>query len=123
MLFRSGEHLPKLFSGAGNPQARQAGCLELPNGLLDIPINTQSNARMRINFPDPYGRALLWTVRYNPKVYPGSTFVTVRRTSANSWIVTTSPSAIAKLVSWASHTVEVDEGTFAMPFQFTVTQP
>jgi hypothetical protein len=95
----------------------------LPNGLLDIPINTQSNARMKINFPDPYGRALLWTVRYNPKVYPGSTFVTVRRTSASSWIVTTSPSAIAKLVSWASHTVEVDEGTFAMPFQFTVTQP
>ncbi len=95
----------------------------LPNGLLDIPINTQSNARMKINFPDPYGRPLLWTVRYNPKVYPGSTFVTVRRTSASSWIVTTSPRAIAKLVSWASHTVEVDEGTFAMPFQFTVSQP
>jgi hypothetical protein len=47
----------------------------------------------------------------------------LRRTSAGSWIVTTSPSAIAKLVSWASHTVELDEGTFAMPFQFTVTQP
>jgi hypothetical protein len=105
----------------GNPVG--AADNPLPNGLLDIPISTQSNARMKINFPDPDGRALLWTVRYNPTVYPGSTFVTVRRTSASSWTVTTSPSPIAKLVSWASHSVEVDEGTFAIPFQVTVTQP
>ena len=97
--------------------------MELPNGLLGIAVNATNDARFKINFPDPYGRSLLWTVRYNPTAYPGSTYVTVRRTGAGSWTVATKPSALARLVSWASHGAEVDEGTFALPFQFTVTLP
>ena len=98
---------------------------ELPQGLLDIPVNVSMKARFKINFPDPYGRAILWTVRFNPTAYPGSTYVTVLRTAANAWKVTTTATAVAKLVSRASkgNQPTIDEGSFAMPFEFAVTQP
>ena len=98
---------------------------ELPQGLLDIPVDVSMNARFKINFPDPYGRAILWTVRFNPTAYPGSDYVTVLRTGSGAWTVTTTAGAIGKLVSTGSkgNQVSVDEGTFALPFQFTITQP
>ena len=43
----------------------------LPNGLLDIPINTQSNARMKINFPDPVRAAAAVDRALQPEGVPG----------------------------------------------------
>jgi hypothetical protein len=98
---------------------------ELPQGLLSIPVNVSMNARFKINFADPYGRAIPWTVRFNPTAYPGSDYVTVLRTGPGAWTVTTTARAIGKLVSTGSkgNQATVDEGTFALPFQFTITQP
>ena len=96
----------------------------LPNGLLDIAVNTSRNARFSITFSDPFGRTALWSVRYNPTAYPGSTYVNVRRTSTNAWTVTTTASAAARLVSATGrgNQPEIDEGTFILPFQLAITQ-
>lgn len=96
---------------------------ERPNGLHGIAIDSTSNARFTINFPDPFGRAVSWSVRFDPAACPGSTFVAVRRSSANAWLVTTSQPALGRLVSTAGPGGAVDEGAFALPFQFAITQP
>lgn len=37
----------------------------LPNGFNDIPVGGSSKARFKLDFADPAGRALVWTVRFN----------------------------------------------------------
>lgn len=96
----------------------------LPNGLLSIPIDASANANMKVNFPDPFGRDLTWTLRFNPGSYPGSSYVTVTRTAANTWFVTASATSLGKLVVSPSGGVQgqTDEGLFSMPFQMTIEQ-
>jgi hypothetical protein len=97
---------------------------DLRNGFLDVPIGATMNAKAKINFPDPFGRTLEWTVRFNPTGYPGSSYVLVTRVDANTWIVESSSSPIAKLVTSPDGGTrdQTDEGLFRMPFRFVVVK-
>lgn len=101
-----------------------ASGVDLPNGLLSIPIGTSANANMKVNFPDPFGRTLTWTVRFNPVSYPGSSYVTVTRTADGAWVVEASATSLAKLVASPSGDTrnQTDEGLFYMPFRMTVVK-
>lgn len=96
----------------------------LPNGFLSVAVGQSVRARYKLNFADPSGRSLLWTVRFNSNVYPGSTDVTVTRTATNSWTVEASASDVAELVSTTTsgRQIAVNEGYYSMPFKITVVR-
>ena len=95
-----------------------------PNGLIGMQAGAALNARMHINFPDPGGRSLIWTVRFNTRDYPGSGHVSVTRVDANTWTVEASAAQLAKLVASPSGGVQqqTDEGLFQMPFKLTIVK-
>ena len=95
---------------------------ELPSGFLSIAVGQSARSRYMLNFADPTGRALRWTVRFNSSMYPGSTELTVTRTATNTWVVEASASDVAELVSTTTsgRSVTVNEGYYAMPFKITV---
>ena len=97
---------------------------ELPNGLLSILIGQSAPARFKLNFADPGGRALLWTIRLNASMYPGSGYVSVTRTSGNTWTVEATTSDLAELVATTTsgRQVMTHEGFYQMPFKITITQ-
>ena len=98
---------------------------DLPNGFASIPVGQSTRARMFLNFADPSGREILWTVRFDPGLYPGSTHLTVTRTAANQWIIEAVDSDIAELVSASTakgKAALVNEGYYTMPFRITVTK-
>lgn len=97
----------------------------LPNGFVDIPVGGSSKARFKLDFADPAGRPLTWTVRFNAEYYPGSSDLSVTRISENTWVVEASVSDVAELV--ASNTnrgkrIVTHEGFYTMPFKITVTR-
>lgn len=97
----------------------------LPNGFYDIPVGGSSKARFKLDFADPAGRALMWTVRFNAEMYPGTTDLTVTRTSVNTWIVEATTSDVAELVAintGKGKTIMTREGFYTMPFKITVTR-
>jgi hypothetical protein len=96
----------------------------LPNGFLSLAVGQSARARYKLNFADPSGRNLLWTVRFNSSMYPGSTELTVTRTATNTWVVEASASDVAELVSTTTsgRSVTVNEGYYAMPFKITVVR-
>lgn len=96
----------------------------LPNGFSSIAVGQSARARYKLNFADPAGRSLLWTVRFNSAFYPGSTELTVTRLDANTWVVEATLSDVAELVSTTTSgkSVTVNEGYYAMPFKITVTK-
>lgn len=98
--------------------------LPLAGGFDGIAVGTSVQARYKLNFDDPNGRALLWTVRFNSKVYPGSSDVTVTRTSVNTWVVEAEASDLAELVSipTTGRQLMVSDGYYAMPFRMTVVR-
>lgn len=98
---------------------------DLPSGFLSVPVGGSARARLFLNFADPSGRALLWTVRYDPALYPGSTFLTVTRPAVNTWTIEASATDVAQLVSattTSGKAVKVNEGYYRMPFKVTVTK-
>jgi len=97
---------------------------DLPNGFMGIAVGQTVNARIYINFADPQGDPILWTVRFDPGLYPGSTYLTVTRTAENVWIIEANATHIAGLVSanTSGKIVKVNEGYFSMPFRITVTR-
>jgi hypothetical protein len=97
---------------------------DLPNGFMSIPIGAASRARILLNFDDPSGRALLWTVRFDPTLHPGSSLLTVTRPSINTWTIEASASDVAGLSSatTSGKAVKVNEGYYRMPFKITVTK-
>ncbi len=98
---------------------------DLPNGFYDIPVGGSGKARYKLDFADPAGRALIWTVRFNAEYYPGSTDLTVTRTSENTWEVEASVNDVAELVainSGKGKQVMTHEGFYTMPFKITVTR-
>jgi hypothetical protein len=101
-----------------------ASGVDLENGLLDVVIGTTVQAKVKINFPDPYGRDLIWTVRFNPVNYPGSSYVSVTRTTGNIWIVESTSTTPAKLVAPPGGDTrdQTDEGLFLMPFLMTIVK-
>lgn len=97
----------------------------LPNGFFSISVGQSVHARFKLDFSDPYGRSLLWTIRFNTVLYPGSGYVTVTRTSTTTWIVEAMASDVAELVSLTTargKSVEANEGFYSMPFKIMVTQ-
>jgi hypothetical protein len=78
-----------------------------------------------MNFADPSGRALLWTVRFDPNLFPGSTFITVTRLGQGTWAIESSASDVSQLVSETTSkgkSVTLNEGYYTMPFKITITQ-
>ena len=97
----------------------------LPGGFYDIPVGGSSEAHYKLDFADPAGRALVWTVRFNAEYYPGSSNVTVTRTSENTWEVEAGVNDIAELVainSGKGKQAMTHEGFYTMPFKITVTR-
>lgn len=94
----------------------------LPNGFMSIAVGQSVRARYKLNFADPSGRSVLWTVRFNSALYPGSTDVTVTRTATDAWVVEAGASDVAELVSvnTTGKAVTLNEGYYAMPFKMTV---
>lgn len=96
----------------------------LPNGFLSIAVGQSARSRYKLNFADPAGRSLLWTVRFNSSMYPGSTELTVTRIATNTWVVEASNSDVAELVSTTTsgRSVTVNEGYYSMPFRITIVR-
>lgn len=97
----------------------------LPNGFYDIAVGGSSKARFKLDFADPAGRALIWTVRFNAELYPGTSDVTVTRTTLNTWIVEATTSDVAELVAintGKGKMIMTREGFYTMPFRITVTR-
>ena len=93
---------------------------------MSIPVGVSTRARFFMNFADPSGREILWTVRFDPQLYPGSTFLTVTRLGQGTWTIESNASDISQLVSEATSSkgksVKVNEGYYTMPFKITITQ-
>ena len=122
------KNFTSLFSDNSLPasitNALDAAGSSLPNGFLSIAVGQSVRARYKLNFADPAGRSLLWTVRFNSAMYPGSTELTVTRTATDTWVVEVGASDIAELVSTTTsgRSVTVNEGYYSMPFKITVVR-
>jgi hypothetical protein len=92
------------------------------NGILSIPVGQTWPTRIKGNWTDPYG--VLYTIRFNPTDYPGSTHAHVTRNAENSWTVFATDIDVARLVSPGVHNQGPrDEGSYRMPFAITFTVP
>jgi hypothetical protein len=92
------------------------------NGALSIPVGATWPTRVKGNWNDPYG--VLYTIRFNPSDYPGSSYAWVTRNSENSWTWYATDAEVARLVSpGIHHQGPRDEGWYRMPFQIVVTVP
>ena len=92
------------------------------NGILSIPIGATWPTRIKGNWNDPYG--VLYTIRFNPTDYPGSTHAHVTRTGEKSWTIFATDGDIARLVSpGVRHQGPLDEGSYLMPFEINFTVP
>jgi hypothetical protein len=91
-------------------------------GAESIPVGATWPTRIKGNWTDPYG--VLYTIRFNPDDYPGSTYAWVRRNSTKQWVVFAGDSEIARLVSpGIHHQGPLDEGSYQLPFEITFTLP
>lgn len=92
------------------------------NGALSIPIGATWPTRVKGNWNDPYG--VLYTIRFNPSDYPGSTYAWVTRNSENTWTWFATEADIARLVSpGVRHQGPRDEGWYRMSFEIVLTVP
>lgn len=91
---------------------------------MSLPVGATSRARILLNFADPAGRELLWTVRFDPALHPGSSLLTVTRTGVNTWTIEASATDVAGLTSatTSGKAVKVNEGYYRLPFKITVTK-
>jgi hypothetical protein len=97
----------------------------LTGGMRAIPVGAEVFANLKINFPDPSGRSLVWTVRFNPRDYPGSSPVRVTRSASSEWVAEAGDTEFANLVQSKDGSVrgQVGEGLYSMPFRLTITLP
>jgi len=111
-------------SGVLLVNATTATDVELTNGLYDIPIGATGYGRLMLNFPDPSGRAYLWTIRFNPGAYAGSTSVHITRVATNEWVIEATAQDRARLVATTTsgRQVMTDEGLYVMPFRLHVVK-
>jgi hypothetical protein len=67
---------------------------------------------------------VIYTIRFNPIDYPGSTYAWVTRNSENSWTWFATDVDVARLVSpGIRHQGPRDEGWYRMPIEITITVP
>ena len=77
-------------------------------------------ARFYINFADPSGRELNWTVRFDPRQATGSTYLSVTRTGAKEWVIEATDDMVASLSNYTTGSgkqVTTQEGNYRMPFR------
>jgi hypothetical protein len=94
------------------------------DGLRGIPVGHTWPTRIKGNFGGPGD--VLYTIRFNPDNYPGSTYVDASRVSENSWIIEATEFHVAQLVSpdtKGGKREPTDEGFYLMPFKLTLTVP
>lgn len=97
---------------------------DLTNGFYGITVGQTVAARFWLNFPDPTASDVLWTLRFVPSNYPGSTWLAVTRTGVNTWTVeaTAADTVALESVTTSGKSVKIHEGTYRMPFKITITR-
>lgn len=98
----------------------------LPDSVKGLAVGQSAPAASLINFADPSGRALNWTVRFDPRQAPGSTYLNVTRTGPKVWVIEATSATVASLSNYttgSSKQVTTQEGTYRMPFRIVVTVP
>jgi len=104
---------------------------DLAGGMRSIGIGQTVPGKLKVNFPDPDGTTMWWTLRYNPRDYPGSSYVYVTRTGSNAWTIsaggylTSDDKGVAELVAspdGSAGRTQTHEGWYLMPFSLTVAQ-
>ena len=97
---------------------------DLSNGFMSVPVGGSARARFFMNFADQSGRDLLWTVRFDPALHPGSTLLTVTRPAQNTWTIESMESDVAGLLSatTSGRSVKVNEGFYTLPFRITIAR-
>lgn len=103
---------------------------ELAGGFRAIAEGTTVPATLKLNFPDPAGSTLWYTLRYNSEyfAYPGSALVRVTRTGQDTWTIEAGGLLDAADNGWAGLLGSTDgssnktyEGVYLMPFSITIT--
>lgn len=102
---------------------------DLVGGMQAIPVGSTYRAKIKMNFPDPAGSTLWYTLRFNPNDYPGSSYVYVTRTGTKTWTVfaggnaDAADTALAELVATTDGSRNMThEGLYHMPFSLSVIQ-
>lgn len=97
---------------------------DLPNGFNSIAVGASARARMYLNFEDPSGRDILWTVRFDPTFYPSSGLLTVTRPAPNTWTIEATANDVAVLESanTSGKALKINEGYYRMPYKITVVR-
>ena len=98
----------------------------LPNGFKSLSAGQTAPAHFYINFADPSGRELNWTVRFDPRQATGSTYLSVTRTGAKEWVIEATDDMVASLSNYTTGSgkqVTTQEGNYRMPFRIVVTEP
>jgi len=106
---------------------RDANGNGLANGLYSIAIGGTMAGEFKWNFYDTPNSTdtYLWTIRFNPWRYPGTSPVSITRTGQSAWTIEAPLDAIGLLQARTMSGKEVvyAEGLYTMPFQVTVTVP
>ena len=91
--------------------------------LLAIPVGQTWPSRIKAFWTDPYG--VEYTIRFNPRDYPGSSHVWVTRDADRTWTIEARYTDVARLVSppQGRRGSLTDEGLYSMPFKLTFTVP
>jgi hypothetical protein len=98
----------------------------LPDSVRGLAVGQSAPAASLINFADPFGRALNWTVRFDPRQGPGSSYLNVTRTGTKEWVIEATADMVASLSHYTTGSgrqVTTQEGTYRMPFRMRVTLP
>ncbi len=104
---------------------------DLAGGMHAIGVGYTVPGKLKVNFPFPdrNGTMLWWTVRFNPRDYPGSVFVRVTRTATSAWTIEAGGDPTVYHDGWAELVASTDgssnqthEGWYLMPFLLTVTE-
>jgi hypothetical protein len=100
--------------------------VRLPDSVRGLALNQTARAVSLINFADPSGRLLNWTVRFDPLQAPGSSYVNVTRTGTKEWLIEAADAMVASLSNYTTGSgkqVTTQEGLYRMPFRIRVTVP
>ena len=106
---------------------RDANGNALANGLYSIAIGGTMAGEFKWNFYDTANSAdpYLWTIRFNPWRYPGTSPVAITRTGQSAWTIEAALDAVGELQATTTSGKQIvyAEGFYQMPFRVTVTVP
>ena len=108
------QHVAAWFTNGRRGRARS----HLANGFKSLTAGQTAPAHFYINFADPSGRELNWTVRFDPRQATGSTHLSVTRTGAKEWVIEATDDMVASLSNYTTGSgkqVTTQEGNYRMP--------